>query len=91
MGWPNKAWYTIKESVNFFNYCSKQAGSMEEWLDVRGVLDAYLAREPTVGKQIGSSKVYMLPLRMRGHEFWLYYSVTDNPGMITLLELHERQ
>jgi len=91
MAWPNKAWYTIKESVSFFNYCANQVGSMGEWLDVRGVIDQYLAREPKVGNRIGSSKVYMLPLRIRRHEFWLYYSVTDNPGIITLLELHERQ
>lgn len=91
MALPNRAWYGIKESVNFLDYCISQIGSTDEWLKVREVIDQYLAREPTVGNQIGSSKVHMIPLRIRGHEFWLYYSVTDNPGIITLLELHEPQ
>jgi len=91
MGLPNRAWYGIKESLNFFNYCINHIGSTEEWLKVREVIDQYLAREPKVGRQIGSSKIYMIPLRIRRHECWFYYSVEDNLGIITLLELHERQ
>ncbi len=85
----NKAWYGIKESVKFFNYCINRIGSTKEWLEAREIIDQYLARDPRVGRQIGSSMVYMIPLRITKHNCWFYYSVTDNPGMITLLELHE--
>ncbi len=85
----NRALCEIRESVSFFDYCVNVAGSTNEWLEVRSIIDYYLARNPHVGRQIGSSVMYVITLRMNKHDYWLYYSFTDNPEMITLLELHE--
>jgi hypothetical protein len=83
--------YEIREKISFFNYCVKTIGDTNEWMSVRAITDAYLAGKPREGKRIGNTSVYMMSLEMANCDYCYYYGVTDSPGMITLLELHDNK
>ncbi|MGB8262705.1 MAG: hypothetical protein WCF70_02270, partial [Dehalococcoidales bacterium] len=59
---------------------------IKQWDEIKEFIDGYLAREPHLGQNIPNTELYAVTI-LTNPQLTLYYTVKDDLGEITLVDL----
>lgn len=78
--------YQLRSTLPFEDEAEEFAGTLERWDEIFRGLDYGLSLNPKIGNQIGTTRLWVLELRIPRRPF-IYYEINDENKTVTLLAL----